>query len=178
MLEADFPWTKTGNKKMPEWDNTILGEINISRDKLTIKVNSAERAKKIQKEIKKRLDLLAKFQMDVIEDLEGMLANRDDAQLGTQEKSISNEELMKIPEARQLLEKTISRHWEHWVDIPVPALGDKTPRNAVKTADGKEAVEALLYDAVNSNPQQFMKEMNEKGVRFVCKELGLDLFKF
>jgi hypothetical protein len=178
VLEAGFPWTKTGNKKLPEWDNTILGEINISWDKLTIKVNSAERAKKIQKEIKKRLDRLAKFQMDVIEDLEGMLANRHDEQLVEQEKSMSNEDLMKIPEARQLLEKNISRHWEHWVDIPVPALANKTPRNAVKTMDGKEAVEALLYDAVNSNPQQFMKEMNEKGVRLVCKELGLDLFKF
>jgi hypothetical protein len=66
---------------------------------------------------------------------------------------------------------------KHWVDIPVPALNNKTPKNAVKTKDGKEAVEALLFDAVNSNPDPLMKAMNEKGVRSVCKKLGLNLFK-
>ncbi len=177
VLEADFPWTKQGNKKIQEWDNTILGEIRISQDSLSVKVNSAERAKKIQKEIKKRLGQLAKFKMDVIENLEDMLALRTNEQSDTQEKSMSNEELMKIPEARQLLEQTIFRHWEHWADIPVPALGNKTPRNAVKSEAGREAVEALLYDAVNSNPEPVMKEMNEKGVRLVCKELGLKLFQ-
>ncbi len=177
ILEANFLWTKKGNKKMPEWDNTILGEINITQCNLSIKVNSAERAKKIQKEIKKRLGRLAKFQMDVIENLEGMLAERDGTQLDVPEKSMSSEELLKLPEARQLLEQTISRHWEHWVDIPVPALNNKMPKNAVKTKDGKEAVEALLFDAVNSNPDPLMKAMNEKGVRSVCKKLGLNLFK-
>ena len=175
VLEADFPWTKQGNKKMPEWDNTVLGEISISQDNLSIKVNSVERAKKIQKEIKKRLGRLAKFQMDVIENIEEMLARKMDEQSDTQEKSMSNEELLKFPEARQLLEQTIFRHWEHWADIPVPALGNKTPRNAVKTEEGREAVEALLYDAVTSSPEPVMKEMNEKGVRLVCKELGLEL---
>jgi len=59
----------------------------------------------------------------------------------------------------------------------VPALNNKTPRKAVKAEDDREAVEALLYDAVNSNPEPIMKEKNEKGVRLVCKELGLELFQ-
>lgn len=175
VLEAAFSWTKKGNRKMPEWDNTILGEITISPKKLTIAVNSAERAEKIQKEIQKRLGRLASFQMDVIENLEEMLKYHDAPQLGAQEKSMSNEELLKIPEARQLLEQTISRHWESWADIPVPALGNQTPRTAVTSADGKEAVEALLYDALQSYPDPFMKEINEKGIRSVCRALGLEL---
>jgi hypothetical protein len=153
-----------------------LGQISISKDSLSIKVYSAERAEKIQKEIKKRLGRLAKLQMDVIENFEEMLARRADGQSDTQEKSMPNEELMNTPEARQLLEQTMFRHWENWADIPVPALGHKAPRNAVKTEDGREAVEALLYDAVTSSPDPVMKEMNEKGVRLVCKKLGMELF--
>ena len=36
------------------------------------------------------------------------------------------------------------RHLESWVDTPVPALGDRTPRQASRSASGREQLEALL----------------------------------
>ena len=36
------------------------------------------------------------------------------------------------------------RHWDAWLDTKVPALGNKTPRQAAKTASGRERLEALF----------------------------------
>ena len=38
------------------------------------------------------------------------------------------------------------RHWEAWLDTRVPALGNKTPRQAARTASGRERLEALLAE--------------------------------
>ena len=54
---------------------------------------------------------------------------------------------MRNPEIRAKLAEMMAAHWEGWVDENIPALGGKTPRQAVKTADGRESVEALLRSA-------------------------------
>ncbi len=174
VITVEFPWTKKGNRQMAEWDNTILGEIKITQKRLTIHVNSVERAKRVQKEIKKRLKKLARFQLDVIEDMDGMMAKMNENPDQLQKNNSDHDELIQIPEVRHELEKNVLNHWKSWTDIPLPALGDETPRNAVKDSDGKEAVEALLYNVVMLAPDNpLMQKMNEKGVFEVCKELGL-----
>ncbi len=37
-------------------------------------------------------------------------------------------------------------HYRHWADMDIPALGGKAPRQAMRTKDGRELVEALLRD--------------------------------
>src|SRR6266436_3828088 len=56
---VEFDWIKKGNRKIEAWDNTILGHIKISGQTLTADVNSKERAKRLHKEIEKRLGILA-----------------------------------------------------------------------------------------------------------------------
>ena len=46
------------------------------------------------------------------------------------------------------------RHWEAWLDQPVPALGGVTPRVAATTALGRERLEALLSDFDFRNRQR------------------------
>jgi hypothetical protein len=68
----------------------------------------------------------------------------------------------------------IRKHWENWVDMKIPALGGKTPRAAVLTSDGIEAVEALLAQAERSGEDdRDMGEMNREGTRLVRELLGL-----
>jgi cellulase/cellobiase CelA1 len=45
------------------------------------------------------------------------------------------------------MEQMLHAHWQGWIDQKIPALGGQTPRKAVKTADGRESIEALLLDA-------------------------------
>lgn len=35
-------------------------------------------------------------------------------------------------------------HYRNWIDEKIPALNGKTPRQAVRTRDGREAVAALI----------------------------------
>lgn len=54
------------------------------------------------------------------------------------------------PEAMsELLIEHIRRHYANWADEPIPALGDKTPREAMATPAGLERVKGLLrsYEA-------------------------------
>jgi hypothetical protein len=69
----------------------------------------------------------------------------------------------------------LSAHWENWVDVKIPALGHKTPRQAVKTPDGREAVEALLVDAeMHLDSQEHLRDAGAAGIADVRRRLGLD----
>ena len=63
-------------------------------------------------------------------------------------------------------------HYRKWVDDIIPALGNRTPRDAVRDADGREAVEALILqlerDAVHQRPP-----LDPSIVRELRETLGL-----
>lgn len=46
----------------------------------------------------------------------------------------------------QAIEQFIRRHYAHWCDETIPALGGLTPRQAIKTAAGLERVKGLLRE--------------------------------
>jgi len=48
------------------------------------------------------------------------------------------------PDLQAIQEEMIRKQWEGWLDTRVPALGNKTPRQAARTAGGRERLEALL----------------------------------
>jgi hypothetical protein len=154
--------------------NTILGRIVLDGPRLTAEVNSAERAEALRHEIDGRLGDSARFKLDEIQDLDAMMDGVDG---GDAEGTISkeHEDLMQHPEVQAQVAEMIGKHWESWVDQNIPALGGKTPRKAIKTADGREAVEALLQDAERDRGQDpFMAEANRNGTQRVRKLLGLN----
>jgi hypothetical protein len=50
----------------------------------------------------------------------------------------------------EVIAKFQAEYYAKWVDEPVPALNGRTPREAVRTKAGREAVEALLREFENS----------------------------
>jgi hypothetical protein len=46
------------------------------------------------------------------------------------------------------------RHYAQWADHPLAALRGKTPREAMRTADGRAAVDVLLKDFENHEIRQ------------------------
>ncbi|WP_291346690.1 SEC-C metal-binding domain-containing protein [Desulfobacula sp.] len=173
--KVNFSWTKKGNKKIQHYDNTILGEVRIDHKKMIIQINSAQRAERICKEIKTRMGSDAKFKVDVIEDMDPIMNHPDEDSFDHKKFEGEHDALMKNPEIQQQLKQMLSKHWDNWVDMKIPALGNITPRTAVKTADGREAVEALLYDIeTGKTPDPVLNELHRKGVQKVKKELGLD----
>jgi hypothetical protein len=61
------------------------------------------------------------------------------------------------------------RHYREWADQAIPALHGKTPRQAVRTAQGRAAVDVLLKDFENH------EQRSPPDVRFDFGEVRKDL---
>lgn len=169
----EFPWqSKEDNPNLG--GQTAYGHITIKRNVLTIAVNSTARAERIKKEIKKRLGKKAKFIIDKIEninnieELKSLTASKD---------KILTSRLSELPpeiqeERRQMAEKRKMA----WFDQKIPLLDNKSPRQAAKSAKGRENLEKLIayYDRNHStsDPDDFVSLMNPTG-KEIRDELGL-----
>jgi len=146
--KVEIPWPRRGFGDRPQLQNTILGTIVIDGGSMKVTVNSAERAEMVRKEIETRLGRSACYRAAVIESTEHMMTAL--LKQGPRREEAADAEhnaLMQIPEVRETMAAMVASHWEGWVDEKIPALGGKTPRQVVKTADGQESVEALLCSA-------------------------------
>ena len=56
-----------------------------------------------------------------------------------------SEGLSAEPELSQQVREEVQRHFENWIFQKVPALGGRTPLEAVADADGKEIVESCYW---------------------------------
>jgi len=140
-------WRKKGNAKIPSWDNTILGNIKISGRTLVGEVNSENRAKRLRAEIEKRLGGSATYQSTTHQTPDEMLAKtpkRINAQTKKDDEFV--EHLLRDPEARSRIQEMIQKQVEDWVHQKIPALGGRTPLQAIGDPDGREIVESLLLD--------------------------------
>ena len=99
----------------------------------------------IKREIESRLGNQASFRNAVIQSSEKMLEEIANCPPGAKPEPQPNEELQS-PEVQAMLEKMSEQHWREWLDTSIPALKDQTPREAVKTAIGRERLEALLWE--------------------------------
>ena len=155
LQSIDFPWLKKGNKHHASWQNTAMGDISIKGDKLTVSVNSRERAEAIKRKIERRLGKRAKFSNAVIESSERMfdeVARQQNS--GLESASQESEALQALPEVQAQLKEMSEQHWNAWLDSAIPALKDQTPREAAKTKIGRQRLEALLIDFEYQNTLQ------------------------
>jgi hypothetical protein len=77
------------------------------------------------------------------------------------------------PEDQAAMHQMISRHWELWTDIPLPALNGKTPREAADDPRGRELLEALLLDFENQNATE-RNESLRVDVSDLRRRLGME----
>jgi hypothetical protein len=173
MIRLEFSWDRLEFRRSRGMPNTVLGRIRLDGHRLIGEVNSAERAEMLRREIDRRLGRDARFKADEIQSLQAVL-NKESAGASSGDASREYQELMEQPEARALMENMLRTHWEHWIDEPIPALQGKTPREAARTAHGREAVEALLQSIERSpGADPLTAEVNLREARKVRKLLGL-----
>jgi hypothetical protein len=138
-----FSWTKTGNRMHKAWDNTALGTIEIDGDRMSIQVNSKRRATRIEREIAKRLGADAVLERKAADPAEKLLAERQ-VQPRDSLANLEQEDFQQLPEVQEHLRQMGEQHWEVWLDTRLPALGNRTPRQAARTLEGRERLDALL----------------------------------
>ncbi len=139
----EIPWLKEGNQEHPDWGDTVLGQIWIEDGTMGVEVNSKQRANTIK---------------GIIGDLFGdraVLAETEESpQTGASSiypGQLTHEEIgeaFEDPAFRKAMQEKASQHWENWLDEEIPELGG-SPRQAAKTAEGRETLAELLDDIQN-----------------------------
>ncbi|MCI0652578.1 MAG: SEC-C domain-containing protein [Planctomycetes bacterium] len=132
-------WLEQGNAQMPAWENTVLGSIEIDGTRLIAEVNSEERERRFREIVAAALGGRARHRATEIQSLERMLAQ---APAGSDSKD--PERLAELPEVKAKIAEMMAKHYERWVDEKIPALGGRTPLEAVRDSAGREAVQALV----------------------------------
>ncbi len=88
---------------------------------------------------------MAGFLRQEVESIGGLLATEPDARAARRYEA-EQRKLEANPEVRARLREINERTWAAWLDERIPALGNKTPREAAKSPAGRERLDALLDD--------------------------------
>ncbi len=138
---VEIPWLGIGHEKLP-WEYTGLGQIRIEGRRMVAEVNSEARAEMFRAIADRRLPDGSRYLSTVVESVDAALeAYREEHPEGPPETDLD-----KNPEAQAVLKEHLRAHYRAWPDMRLPALNGKTPRQAMRTRDGREMVEALLQD--------------------------------
>lgn len=135
-----YVFTRLRDPMDPRSQRTVTGTVAVSRREIRAESNSIRRADALRA----RLELLlgnrirhrAREHADPMAVLQG-----DDPQAKAPPTPPPPDEV------NQALLELKAKHFREWIDLPVPALDGLTPRDAVRTADGRRRVDDLLKEA-------------------------------
>jgi hypothetical protein len=116
-----------------------VGTIIVEEQRVVFETTSRRRAEKARDELPSLLGGAARFRAISYEDVEQALKR---APQTTKQK----EPDIPIEEQRKILGEYYEQHYRKWLDEPVPALGNRTPRHAARLKTVRPKVIALLKD--------------------------------
>ncbi len=174
LVRAEITWAKRGNPMHKGRDNTTLGHLRIEGKRLTADVNSARRAATLRKLIEQRLGEAAREKPSIVQSVQSLLAREPAPQERAQRREHEREqaEFAAQPEVQAALREYLRNHYRNWVDEKLPALGNRTPRKAVRDPDGREAVEALISQ-IERDGARMTPPLDPDIVRELRETLGL-----
>ena len=163
-----FVWLSEGSTSwMP--GPTIIGRFRLCEKALEFETTSRERLEEGKALARQLLGNLARHRVDSMTDPEVVLKERRDRP-PLEDNGLEDE----IPpeEMEEIITELMRKHYESWLEASIPALGNKTPREAVRTKRGKEKVIELLKTQENTTRRQ----PGGKGFDFgaIYRELGLE----
>jgi hypothetical protein len=146
---------------------TVLGSLELKGKTLLVTVNSAKRAAKVEALIGAAAGGLLKSPLTTIQTVDQMQAEERHAEPG--------EAADEIPPdiARKLMRDHLDNHYRETLDAPIPALGGKSPRQAVRTASGRQKVIAWLKKLENHSAGHGEGPIAEYDFSWMWVELGL-----
>jgi hypothetical protein len=168
-----FDWKKKGNPLHKNWTNTVLGSIRIEGNTLTVSVNSLKRAETIRKEIEKRMEGRVRFLGDKVLTADSLMKSAERKGGLPRNDTGEDRELYEHPEVQELMRKQLDEHWKNWLHMKLGALGNKTPLQAAKTADGREMLEALFNQMERDDARQEPLRRQKEFIDRARKKLGM-----
>ena len=164
--DDDFAWLETG--ELEGGGRRSLGNLKIAGSQATLECSSRRRLERGKKLLKKLAAGALKHRDDEFKSVESALAEA--------KKSGPRKAPPKIPDevARELIGKQKAAHYGNWTDTHLPALGGKTPREAVATREGREKVVDMLKMIENGEEQERKAGAGWFDVSQLKAELKLD----
>lgn len=136
-----YVFLRAGNPMHASWENTVVGRAVLDGSALRLETNSRERADALRAQVEAacsdRIRHRAREHADPLSERAALARPAPAA------------EPLPVEEADEMIRAFKERHYADWADQPLPALGGDTPRQAVRTAEGRSAVDVLLKDMEN-----------------------------
>lgn len=161
-----FVFTQAGNPVHRSWENTLIGRARVSNARMRIETNSVERADALRERIETACGDLIRHRAREHSDPIAQYPKFETKPSGNGGPAANLS-----PEESALLREAKERHYADWADHPLPALGDKTPREAVRTPAGRDQVDVLLK--VFENHEARLPKNQRVDFLRLRKELGL-----
>jgi hypothetical protein len=167
-------WTRSRE----DADGHVRALATVTPNEAATRVSVFYRTAKLAEEGRRWFDALAgasvRFRLQEVSDPKGVLSRPG----GLQRPSDAGPGLPAglDPEvAAGIIEGAIRRSYARWADEPVPALGDKTPREALATPAGLERVKGLLRSYEEGEAQQAAQQGRRQiSYQFLWDALGLE----
>ncbi|MDO9578453.1 MAG: SEC-C metal-binding domain-containing protein [Candidatus Cloacimonadales bacterium] len=167
LYKIEFPWLSP--LMQGEINRSVYAHITICGNELTVAVNSRKREKAAKAKMNKLLSGNAKYKNTIMKTLDQIMNDPTIKAKPDETERILEES----PETHQMMENYFKNHWNNWIANKIPILGNITPKQAVKTALGKEKVIALLDDFEHSERKHPQQIDQLKFIMEVRKKLGL-----
>ena len=143
----------------------VLGNVELKDQALILSVNSQARAERGRALLSEVLHGLVAQPLVELQTLDQCMATRDPAP--TPNLNLSEQE------RRTIIHDGLHRHYRDLLDQPIPVLGNKSPRAAVKTAKGRAKVVDWLKTLENHTANSG-DEMATYNFSWLWTELGVD----
>ena len=160
---STYVFLAPGNPLHANWENTLIGRARLADDGLRFETNSIQRADALRARLEAACG--------------GSIRHRarehsDPASPAVAAGMPVPPREVPPPEVEQLLLDFKRRHYAEWLDEAIPALDGQSPREAARTAKGRDALDVLLKDMEN-------RERRAKGAKAfdfatLRRELGLE----
>ncbi len=149
--EADALEGDEGNDDLWRWSGNNakgepirLGLLKLRDETLTLETNSIARGERGRALVEGAAGASVRHRGTTHEDLQR--AVRDDLRSGREEPSPDRVEALPFEVQEALLLDHHARYYRSWLDLPLPALDDQTPRNASRDAALRPTVAEMLHD--------------------------------
>jgi hypothetical protein len=137
--EADeLVWNKPAEPDSAVMGDTItLGRMEFIGDELVVTVNSAQRFARARQWLEKLPGVAFKS-------VRNRPWNEAEKDRPLDERIAKPEPVEMTPELNAAVQEMMNKHYTAWIDMALPALGGKTPRQACRTEAGREQVMMLI----------------------------------
>ena len=145
-------------------DDTVIGRMIVGREMLRIETNSEKRADTLAARVRDACGATPLDGKRTIQSPRELMREAPDSDEPPAEPSL---------EEQALLREFKESYYRNWLDMPIPALGDKTPRAAARSAKSRRELDLLLRDI--ENRENRLPEGQRFDFAILRRELGLSL---